>query len=97
MHYHAKRTCNKIIDKYISGEELLGENDTFTTTVKFDNDFEIDVKCCGSQDGSVWTEAVLYDNDGHEAVMSEPSDEFFGEWVIEFEHDVYHAEIERTK
>ena len=95
MHYHAKKSCNSVIDKYLSGEEILGEDNTITTTVKFDNGFEMDVKCCGSQDGTAWTEAVLFDENGHEATMTDPSDEFFGEWIIEYEPDTYHAEIER--
>ena len=80
-------------DKY----ECLGEDGFFVETAKFDNGIEMDVKCCGVQyeegeSNTAWTEAVLFKN-GSEVCCSEPSDEFEGEWELEYNGDTYIVNI----
>jgi hypothetical protein len=85
---------SKIISK--SQEHLydneFGEDETFTITVKFDDGKEMDVKLCGAENPEdIWTEAVLFDENGHQIGMTDPDDtkEFFGEWGIEFNGVTY--------
>lgn len=67
--------------------ERLNEDETFVKTAKFEDGFEMDIKCCGS-DEEAWTEAVLFDN-GIQCCFSDVSDEFLGEWELEFDGNVY--------
>lgn len=82
-------------------DECLGEDDTITYTAKFDDGYEMDIKCCGVQyeEGGVntaWTEAVLFKN-GSEVCCSEPSEGFFGEWTLETNGDEYVVNVEIGK
>lgn len=73
-------------------EECLGEDIAIIYTAKFDNGFEMDIKCCGVQyepynsSNTAWTEAVLFE-DGKEVCCSEVSDEYLGEWILEDDND----------
>lgn len=53
-------------------------------TAKFPDGYEMDIKCCGCQDDSSWTEAVLFDAQGHELCCTDVEDEFVGEWELEY-------------
>ena len=79
-------------------DDHLSEDDTFTKTAVFSDGFEIDIKCCGSDDGAAWAEAVLFHN-GYECCCSEPEEEFLGDWVLEYNNDVFivHVETEEVK
>ncbi len=92
------------INRYLNVEprneaECLGEDQTVSHTAKFPNGFEVDVKLCGIQfrdkkdDESVsncaWTEAVLFDDEDGQLDCTEPSDSYFGEWVLEHDGDEY--------
>jgi len=85
-HLHVEPTC---------ADECLGEDITISNTVIFENGIEMDIKCCGVQyeeeneSNTAWTEAVLFFENGSEICCSEPSDEYFGEWILEDEEDVY--------
>lgn len=89
---------SNIIAKYLTEEpkdesECLGEDDTITNTVVFDNGIEMDIKCCGVQfiegeSNLAWTEAVLFDG-GAEVCCSEPSDEYLGKWELEYNGDKF--------
>ena len=80
------------IKKYLtieptSASDCLGEDETISETVAFDNGFEMDVKCCGVQfkDGEsnlAWTEAVLFCN-GSEVCCTEPCDVFESDWKLD--------------
>ena len=81
----AKRKSER--QELASEEECFGEDETITETARFDNGFEMYIKCCGVQyeeDGCnlAWTEAVLFHNGGQVA-FTEPSDEFEGDWELE--------------
>lgn len=62
--------------------------DTATYTVCFNNNIEMDIKVCGSDDGEPWTEAVLFKN-GYEVACSDVDEEFFGEWSLEYDGTIY--------
>lgn len=61
----------------------MSEDDTITKTAKFSNGYEMDIKCCGADDEPAWTEAVLFDSEGSQIAVSEPSDDYFGIWELE--------------
>ena len=76
-----------------SEEDCLSEDTTISYTAKFDEHYEMDVKCCGVQfregeSNLAWTEAVLFKN-GCAIAMTEPSDGFEGEWEIEADGNIY--------
>lgn len=74
--------------------ECFGEDEKITYSARFDDGYEIDVQLCGVQyeesnnDNTPWTQAVLYKN-GSEICFTEPSDEFFGKWVLETDDATY--------
>jgi hypothetical protein len=87
------------INRYLNieptcADECLGEDIAIINTVKFDNGIEMDIKCCGvqyeeeSESNLAWTEAVLFNN-GNEVYYTEPSDEYFGEWICEYNGNEY--------
>ena len=88
-----KSTYNRVVAALNSPDEM-GEDDTITVTVKFDNGYEADIKCCGTQDDVAWTEAVLFDGKGSQLAYTEPSDDFLGEWILEYEGDEYRVYLE---
>ena len=73
-------------------DERLSEDDAYYVTADFKNGIEMDIKCCGTEEGTAWTEAVLFKN-GSEVCCTEVSDEFLGDWSLEFENDVYIVHI----
>lgn len=73
MRYAAKllipSRCLAVINGYLNAEregEFQGEDNTIIHTVSFPDGKFMDIKCCGCQDESSWTEAVLFAkaNDG---------------------------------
>lgn len=73
--------------------ERLYEELTYTKTAVFDDNFQMDIKCCGSNDDTAWTEAVLFDSDGCECSFTEASDEFFGDWELKWGDNVYRVHV----
>lgn len=74
-------------------EACMGEEETITYTIKFENEIEMDIKICGVKfmEGEAnlpWTEAVLFKG-GSEFTCSEPSDEIEGEWSLQAGEDEY--------
>ena len=72
--------------------ERLNEDDTFVRTAKFKDGFEMDIKCCGTQNDVAWTEAVLF-NDGCEMCHTDVCDEYLGTWEIEWGGNVYRVYV----
>lgn len=66
----------------------MGINDTISNTIKFGNGIEMDIKICGADDDAPWTEAVLFDHD-QEVTVSEPSEEYFGDWELAYGNNLY--------
>ena len=92
----------EIINHYLHDEpknqsECLGEDETIIHTVVFDNGIEMDIKCCGVQfeegeSNLAWTEAVLFKG-GSQVCCTEVSDEYFGEWMLEYNGDEYVVKV----
>ena len=89
----------RLLSEEPSSEEemLIGPFDSISETVDFGNNIQMDIKVCGVdfEDGSCnlpYTEAVLFDN-GAEVACTEPDEAFFGEWVLEYNDNVYIAEV----
>lgn len=86
-------------------ENCLDENDTIVYTVVtvytvvFDNGIEVDVKCCSVQYGEdgkpnvAWCEAVVFEN-GCKIGCSEIEDDFFDEWLFEYDGNEYVVMVE---
>ena len=92
------------INKYLHVEptcadECLGEDAVIVNTAKFDDGIEMDIKCCGvqyeeqSESNTAWTEAVLFHN-GIQECYTEPSDEYLGEWICEYDGNEYIVIVE---
>lgn len=75
-------------------ESRQHEDNTISVTAIFDDGSQVDVKCCGSQDGPSWTEAVLFDRNGHELDFTQPSETFTGEWELTCDEDTYVVHVE---
>ena len=73
--------------------DRLNERETYVRTVKFADGFQMDVKCCGTREGTAWTEAVLFYDNGQEACHTEVSDEYLGDWEIEWGGAVYRVHV----
>lgn len=74
------------INKFLSAEtedEYQGEDNTIIYTVRFPDGKEMDVKCCGCQDESSWTEAVLFDDHGYQIAYTDVGEDFDGPWELE--------------
>lgn len=94
------------INNYLTVEpknesECLGENTTITHTVLFSDDTEMDIKCCGvkykeNESNLAWTEAVLVKN-GSVVAFTDPQDEYFGLWEIEYDNHTYIVDVKTTE
>lgn len=71
------------INRALNEPGQMGEDDTYTETVTFSNGYQMDIKCCGTQDDVGWTEAVLFNEHGAQIAYTDPSDEYDGEWELE--------------
>lgn len=83
-------------------EECLGEDDTIIFTATFNNKYQMDVKCCGVQyleneTNTAWTEAVLFNEHGVELCSTEPSEEYLGEWNINYGGDEYAVTVSTSE
>ncbi len=77
-----------------NADECFGEDLKFSNTVQFEDGIEMDIELCGVQFDSnnesnlPWTQAVLF-RGGVELGYTEPSDEYEGEWTIEYDDNTY--------
>ena len=76
-----------------SKDEYQSEDHTITYTVQFPDGKEMDIKCCGTQDGPSWTEAVLFDEYGNQLCCTEPDYSFDGPWELQYEGICYTVNI----
>ena len=78
-----------------NSDECFGEDLVISKTTIFNNGIQMDIKCCGvqydefSDSNTGWTEAVLFNENGAEICYTEPSDEYVGEWCLEYNGDEY--------
>lgn len=77
----------------INNFDELSEDDTITYTAKFNNNYTMDVKVCGSNDGDWWTEAVLFNEKGWQLSYSEPDEYLTGLWELEDDNILYSVEV----
>lgn len=89
-----------VINGYLNAEqedEFQGEDNTIIHTVLFPDGKFMDIKCCGCQDESSWTEAVLFAkaNGGgfSQVAYTEPDESYLGEWELEDEGNSYFVEV----
>lgn len=94
-----------LTNKPITEDECLGEDIAIRYTKRFyKTPMSMDIKLCGVQfeEGNSnlpWTEAVLYENNEYDediqVAYTEPSDEFFGEWEIEYNGIIYVVNVKK--
>ena len=76
-----------------TGENFNGkftEDDTITYSVVFHlNGYTADIKVCGANEDLPWTEMVLFDKNGSECTCTDVSEDFEGEWELEYNGDIY--------
>lgn len=82
------------IEDFLNRPDAQEHDETVKVTVVFDDGREMDIKCCPSDDGPSWTEAVLFNAHGNELTCTEVSDEFLGPWEIEYGGDRYEVTVE---
>ena len=81
---------NDIINKYLSAKnknEYQDEDKTITITAKFTNGYQMDIQCCGCQNDSSWTQAMLFDKDGQENCCTEVEFDFTGTWELHYKNN----------
>ena len=85
----AKYINNVLTTEPKSEADCMGEDNTIVYTARFDDCMEMDIKVCGVQfregeNNLPWTEAVLF-RYGSEVACTEPAEDYFGLWEIEYE------------
>ena len=95
---YVKKAQAELIKRYLFEEptcekDCLSEDETIIYTAVFDNGIEVDIKCCGVQyhEGecnTAWCEAVMFYN-GCEVCYTDVEDDFFDEWLFEYNDDEY--------
>ena len=84
------------INKAMQSKDMMGEDDTLVHTARFADGMEMDVKLCGTQDDTPWTESVLF-KDGSEVCCSEPGETYDGPWTLEYGGNTYTATVVMKK
>lgn len=99
----SKQIHHLLNDEPKTEAECFGENETISNTVTFKNGWQMDIKCCGVkfEEDSVntaWTEAILYDDKKQQKGITEPFDEYLGEWAIgDYDNDDEYIVIVKEK
>lgn len=86
-----------IINNYLNTsdeDKHLPESETITYTVQFSDGCQMDIKCCGVDNGPAFTEAVLFDKNGGQLAFTEPEEEYLGSWTLEYNGISYTAVVE---
>lgn len=84
-----------------AGELWMGEDETYSITVTFPNQYAMELKACGVKreeggDNTVWTEALLFDVSGRQVACSEPGDTLEDTWELaDFNGNTYFVEVRR--
>lgn len=84
------------INKYLNAEEkkdFQGNNNTIVHTAGFPNGMQMDIKCCGSQEGPSWAEAVLFNRYGQEVACTEVRESYTGSWTLLYGDVVYTVDV----
>ena len=92
-----------VINGYLNAKsesEFQGEDNTISITVHFPDGHEADIKGCGAQEESSWTEAVLFAPTGGKShglgqvAYTDPAESFDGEWELEDGNSTYKLTVE---
>lgn len=104
LEYSQRITISKlesnIIQSYLnarSEDEFQGVDSTITHTIYFPDGMSMDIKCCGCQDDSSWTEAVLFDQNGNQVACTEVCDNYDGTWELEYGGIIHRAIVSMEK
>lgn len=96
--YSATLAIPKAVAEQINGylnatceDEYQDEDCPIIYTVQFLDGRQMDIKCCGCQNESSWTEAVLFDANGNQLCYTEPDEEYVGIWTLEYDGIDYTA------
>lgn len=87
------------VQRALDNTERLDPGASIIRSATFENGMVMDVKCVGaeSEDEGAWTEAVLMkpDEKGNlsEVAGSQVSDDYLGEWKLEYKGDTYAVEV----
>lgn len=96
MNYQETITINAseaaFINKALQSKDMMSEDGTLVHTVRFADGMKMDVKLCGSQDDTPWTEVVLFKN-GYEVCCSEHCKTYDGPWTLECGENTYTAVV----
>lgn len=76
-----------------SPEKYQGEDNTIIHTVEFPDGKQMDIKCCGCKDAASWTEAVLFDCQGHELAFTKVCGEYLGLWELDNGDVIYTVDV----
>lgn len=85
-----------IIQGYLNAcrdEDYQNEDENITNTVEFPDGKQMDIKCCGVQDGPSWTEAVLFDQHGQQLAYTEVCEHYMGSWELEHDGIIYAVDV----
>ena len=82
------------INKILSGELELKEDETFRKTAVFADERTMDIVIHGAKDPKDWyADATLRDKDGNEIFRSEKQKAFYGIWEIETDDAKYFTDV----
>jgi len=81
-----------------TAEKYQGEDNLITNSVTFPDGYVMDIKCCGCDNESSWTEAVLFAPAGDgvglcEVNCSEPDESYKGEWEFKTNNTIYRVVV----
>lgn len=88
-----------VIQRYLSAvreDDYQSPDNIITHTAQFPDGMQMDIKCCGSQDGPSWTEAVLFDQNGQELTCTEVCEEYMRLWELEYSGIKYFVFVTNT-
>lgn len=81
-------------------QATLNLGESIISTATFSNGFQMDVKCNGcAGDQTAYLEAVLFDEKGNEKGWLDgvDSDEYLGEWSIDYKGDTYTVDVKEPE
>lgn len=82
------------IDAWLAG--TVTNDTTFSATAHFRNGREMDVKICPDDEGGdPWSEAVLFNEKGGQLTCTDPGEDFFGDWELPYDGDLYVVHVTR--
>ena len=85
----------------MTGDEIYQKygykrDETITHTAKFPNGIEADIKLVICEEGTPYTEGVLFHN-GCELICTEPNCTYDGEWDFEYDGTEYTVLVEKIE